>query len=218
MHIEPGYIVQAKIAMANVVASGVLLSYARELLKRPVDIIRSLLAAVFFTLFMQSFHLPVGPSELHFVGAMAMYLTLGFIPTLIGFAAGLLLQGLVFTPTDLIHLGINSLSLILPLIAVHYTLGRKLREGAKISFKQILSLDAIYYSGVVVMVGFWLSVAEVATPLSAWAAFASSYLAIVAFEPLFTYATVRLLKRYENKAWVNTCFAVNDFKLAKQAS
>ena len=215
MHIEPGLIAQVKLAMANVVASGMLLTYARELLKRPADIIRSLIAAVFFTIFMQSMHMQVGPSELHFIGAMAIYLTLGFIPTLIGFAAGLLLQGLIFDPMDLPHLAVNTLSLVVPLLAVHYTLGRKLREGAEVTMKQIVSMDAMYYGGVVAMVGFWLSFADVVTPVAAWATFASSYLIVVMVEPIFTYATVRLLKNHQNKAWVNMCFAVSDLKLAK---
>jgi hypothetical protein len=98
---------------------------------------------------------------------------------------------------------------------VHYTLGRKLREGAKITFKKIVSMDTMYYGGVVAMVGFWLSFASVATPFAAWATFASSYLIVVVFEPVFTYATIRLLKRHEGKAWVNMCFAVSELKLAK---
>lgn len=216
MHIEPGFIAQAKIVLANVAASGVLLAYAKELIKAPADIIRTVLAAIFFTLFMQSFHVNVGPSELHFVGAMAMYLTLGFVPTLIGFAAGLLLQGLVFTPTDLPHLAVNSLSLIMPLLAVHYTIGRKLREQATtLNWQQIVKMDAMYYSGVAGMVGFWLLAADVATPFAAWATFASSYALIVIAEPIVTYAAVRLLKRYENNSWVNHCFAVSDLKLVK---
>ena len=216
MHIEPGFIAQAKIMLANVAASGVLLAYVKELVKAPADIIRTLLAAVFFTLFMQSFHVSVGPSELHFVGAMAMYLTLGFVPTLIGFAAGLLLQGLLFNPADLVHLAVNSLSLILPLMTVHYTVGRKLREqGAALSWQQIVKMDAMYYSGVTAMVGFWLLAADVATPFAAWAAFASSYALIVIAEPVVTYAAVRLLKRYDNNAVINHCFAIADLKLAK---
>lgn len=217
MHIEPGYISQAKVILANVAALGVVGYYARALIKQPAEIVRTLLAALFFSLFMQSFHMPVGPSELHFVGAMAIYLTLGFVPALFGFATGLLLQGLIFTPTDLPHLAVNSLSLMLPLIAVHYTLGRKLRDavnGQHVSWGAILKLDALYYSGVTTMVGFWLLVSDVATPFAAWAAFASAYLAIVAVEPLFTYGVVRLLKRYEHNALVNLCFAVKPLKLA----
>lgn len=215
MHIEPGIIEHTKIIAANVGAAGLLLGYAKFLFKTPSDIVRMLLAAVFFSLFMQGFHLQVGPSEVHFVGAMVMYLTLGFVPTLIGFAAGLLLQGVLFEPMDLPHLAVNSLSLILPLIAVHYTLGRKLREqGSAISWKNILKLDAMYYSGVVAMVAFWLSVSNVQTSFSAWLAFASSYLVVVVFEPLLAYAAISLLKRHENSKIVEICFAVKSHKLA----
>ncbi|MFP5463326.1 MAG: energy-coupling factor ABC transporter permease [Gammaproteobacteria bacterium] len=217
MHIEPGVITQAKIMLANAGAVSVLGWYAKNLLRRPADILRTLLAAGFFSLFMQSFHVSIGPSELHFVGAMAMYLTFGFLPTLFGFATGLLLQGLLFEPAGLMHLAVNSLSLILPLIAVHYTLGRKLRDtanGHRIGWCTILRLDAMYYGGVTTMVGFWLLASDVATPFSAWAAFAVSYLAIVAVEPVFTFATIRLLKRHEHKTLVDTCFAVKSLTLA----
>lgn len=217
MHIEPGFIAQTKILLANSGAVAVLAYYARDLLLQPVAIVRALLAAVFFTVFMQSFHLSVGPSELHFVGAMAMYLTLGFLPTLFGFALGLLLQGLLFEPADLAHLAVNSLSLILPLVAVHYTLGRKLRETTndqQIRWRTILKLDAMYYGGVTAMVGFWLLASDVVTPFAAWATFAASYLAVVAIEPLFTYATLRLLKRNAHRPWVRFCFAVDGLRLA----
>lgn len=218
MHIEPGFIAQAKVMLANVSAIGLLGYYVKDLLRQPADIVRTLLAALFFSLFMQSFSTPVGPSELHFVGAMAMYLTLGFLPTLIGFAIGLLLQGLLFDPMDLPHLAVNSLSLMLPLIAVHYTLGRRLRDaasGQRVDWASILKLDALYYGGVTTMVGFWLLISDVATPFAAWAAFAGSYLAIVAVEPLITYGAVRLLKRYEHTRLVDTCFAVKTLRLAR---
>ena len=148
---------------------------------------------------------------------MAMYLTLGFLPTLYGFALGLLLQGLIFDPIDLPHLAVNSLSLILPLLAVHYGLGRRLRDAAsdrRIGWATIVKLDAAYYTGVTLMVGFWLALADVATPFAAWATFAASYLAIVAIEPLVTYGALRLLKRYEGQPLVATCFSVGALRLA----
>ncbi len=217
MHIEPGLIAPTKVLLANVSALGLLALYGQGLLRQPADLIRTLIAALFFSVFMQGFHLPVGPSELHFVGAMAIYLTLGFLPTLFGFALGLLLQGLLFDPLDLAHLAVNSLSLILPLLAVHYGLGRQLREatsGKRIGWATIAKLDAIYYSGVTLMVGFWLLAAEVATPFAAWAAFATSYLAIVAIEPLVTYGALWLLKRHEDRPLVATCFSVGALRLA----
>lgn len=217
MHIEPGYIVQAKVMAADAVALGVLAYYAKDLIKRPVDLVKTLLAAVFFSLFMQSFHMSIGPSELHFIGATAMYLTLGFLPTLLGFAVGLLLQGLLFEPGDLPHLAVNSLSLIVPLVVMHKTLGHKLFDpntGWRVSWANILKLDAIYYSGVILMVGFWLSISQVETPLIAWAAWASSYLAVVAVEPLVSYTIVRAMKHFEANAVIGQWFEVRRLTLA----
>lgn len=103
MHIEPGYVASAKILAANLAAAALLGSQSIHLLKAPQLVVRSLIAGVLFLLFMQAFHLPVGPSELHFLGAMPLYLALGFVPALFGFAIGLLAQGLLFAPADLVH-------------------------------------------------------------------------------------------------------------------
>lgn len=205
MHIEPGMLAQAKILFASVSASSVLAAHAIGLFRQPALILRTVLAAVFFSLFMQSFHLPVGPSELHFVGAMPIYLTLGFVPTLLGFGLGLLVQGLLFEPADLLHLGVNTLSLAVPLMVLHHTVGKRIRT---LSIANILKLDAIYYTGVTVMVGLWLSVGQVATPLAAWGTFAASYLAIVAIEPVLTFITVKLLQRYADRPAMRVCFAL----------
>ena len=203
MHIEPGYVASAKILAANIAAAALLGSQSVHLLKAPPLVVRSLIAGLLFTLFMQAFHLPVGPSELHFLGAMPLYLALGFVPALFGFALGLLVQGLLFEPTDLVHLGVNTLSLALPLVLVHATLGQRL---AKASVRSILKLDAAFYGGVTLMVGFWLAIGEVATPLSAWLAFASSYAAIVAVEPLVTLLLVSAIARRQHSAAVRLCF------------
>lgn len=216
MHIEPGFVSAAKVMGANAAAAGLLVLYLRKLIKHPLDILKVLLAAVFFSVFMQGFHMSVGPSELHFIGAMSIYLTLGFIPTMFGFAAGLLLQGLLFDPMDLPHLAVNSLSLILPLITVHYVAGRELFDKGvrqRVSWTTILKLDGIYYTGVTSMVGFWLLIGEVETPFSAWLTFAASYLAVVAVEPFITLLTVKTLKRYEGSPAVKRLFVVDRLKL-----
>lgn len=197
MHIEPGYVASAKILAANAAAIALVGSQSVHLLKAPTQIVRSLLAAVFFTVAMQAFHLPVGPSELHFLGAMPLYLSLGFIPTLFGFAIGLLVQGLFFDPSDLVHLGVNFLSLALPLVLVHATFGQRLDT---MSVRSIMKLDAAYYTGVTLMVGFWLALGDVATPLSAWATFAASYASIVAVEPVITLLVLQALARRQGSA------------------
>lgn len=212
MHIEPGFVSAAKVMGANAAAVGLLAFYAKRLVANPVNIVKTLAAALFFSIFMESFHAPVGPSELHFIGAMPIYLTLGFVPTLFGFALGLLVQGLIFNPMDLGHLAVNSLSLIVPLVTVHAVAGRKLLDGSpgkRLSWKTVVKLDGIFYGGVTAMVGFWLLTSEAATPFSAWLAFAASYLAVVAVEPFITLATVRLLKRYEHVGVVRKLFSVD---------
>lgn len=221
MHIEPGYVSAAKVIAANASAVGVFVwgckQQVSDFLKEPLTPLKTLLAAGFFSIFMQSFHMSVGPSELHFVGAMAMYLTLGFTPVLLGFAIGLLFQGLVFDPQDLYHLGINSLSLMLPLISVHYLSGSALFKKnltKRVSFAQIVKLDAMYYTGVTGMVGFWLMVGDVATPFTAWGQFALSYLAIVALEPVVTFVVVKGLKAVEGNVIVRNLTVVPQLKLA----
>ncbi|MBF0183541.1 MAG: energy-coupling factor ABC transporter permease [Magnetococcales bacterium] len=206
MHIEPGYIAPAKLALANLTAVVVLAAHAGQALHSPGLLGRLLLAATFFSFFMQSYHRPVGPSELHFVGAMAIYLTMGYLPTLFGFAFGLLLQGWLFEPQDLLHLSVNSLSLIVPLMLVHHTLGKSYVEQARpLSWRAIVRLDGAYYAGVTAMVGFWLLLGDVQTPFLSWATFAASYLGLVILEPVLTMAAVRLLKRWQEHALVGYC-------------
>lgn len=205
MHIEPGLLATPKLMAANLAAVALIAAHAPAWLKQPRLWLRTVLAALFFTVFMQSFHRPVGPSELHFIGAMPIYLTLGFLPTLFGFAAGLLLQGLVFEPQDLLHLSVNFLSLSVPLAVLHHTMGRRLAGGA-LSVGRILKLDAVYYTGVTVMVGFWLAIGNDATALADWGLFAASYLAIVALEPVFTVLMVRGVQALQAQRWARLCF------------
>lgn len=220
MHIEPGFVAPAKVVMANTAALGIVAWGAKEqlkgLLREPTAPLKTLAAALVFSLFMESFRAPVGPSELHFVGAMVMYLTLGFLPTLLGFALGLLLQGLVFQPTDLVHLGVNALSLILPLVAVHKFAGARLFDRSlneRLGLARILKLDAMYYAGVTGMVGFWLMIGDVATPFAAWAQFAVSYLAVVALEPVVTWVVLNGLKALEDSRLVSRLTVVGQLSL-----
>ena len=215
MHIEPGMLSAAKVLFADAAAIATLITFAPKLL-RPDNLIKTLLAAAFFSVFMEVFHLQIGASELHFVGASAVYIIFGFIPTLFGFALGLLLQGLFFEPLDLVHLGVNSLSLMLPLIAAHGLLGRRFFDlaGRRVRWAEVVKFDALYYTGVVTMVGFWLSMGQEPTPLSNWALFAVSYLPLVVCEPLFTCLVARTLKRYANHTVVERFTCVKSLKVA----
>ena len=203
MHIEPGVLAAGKIVGANLVVLSVLGAGALALLKQPRLIVRSLLAATFFTLCMQAFHLKVGPSELHFLGAMPIYLAFGLVPALMGFALGLLAQAWLFEPADLLHWSVNTLSLALPLLAVHFGGARRL---PRVGLGTVLRLDAAYYAGVTAMVGLWLLAGELATPLADWLVFAACYLAVVAIEPLLTVGVLWMISRLREWRWAGLCF------------
>ncbi len=143
---------------------------------------------------MQLWHLPVGPSELHLVGAIPIYLLFGYIPTLFGFMLGLFLQAFFFEPQDMLHLAVNFLSLGVPLVVVHATYGRHLQ---KLRLTNLVTLDAFYYTGVTLMVGFWLSISTDPAPLADWARFAASYVLLVVLEPVLTISLVLLGRRLQ---------------------
>lgn len=207
MHIEPGVLNAAKIVYANAAAAGAVLSQGRALLRAPYLIGATLLAAFFFSILMEVYHVKIGPSELHFIGASLIYTVFGFVPTMLGFALGLLWQGLLFEPGDLVHLGVNALSLIIPLIATHALVGRHFfasENKTAISWIAIVRFDALYYAGVVAMVGFWLSLGEQQTAFTAWLTFALAYAPLIFCEPVFTAITIKLLKRIEGLALMQT--------------
>ncbi|MDP1732611.1 MAG: energy-coupling factor ABC transporter permease [Devosia sp.] len=215
MHIEPGILNAAKLVSANAGAIATLATFGAGLVRQPILLVRAGLAAVFFSMFMEIFHLPVGASELHFVGASAVYMLFGFLPTLVAFAVGLLLQGLVFEPQDLVHLGVNSLSLMLPLIVAHQVVGRRFFAGRNklaVRWASVVRFDAIYYAGLVTMVGFWLSLGNEPTPVLNWLGFALSYVPLVLVEPLFTWGVVKLAHR--NRRRLGAATAVADLVIA----
>jgi cobalt/nickel transport system permease protein len=218
MHIEPGVLNPAKVLYANVAAASTLTAYLPSFFRKPSLIIKTALAAVFFSLFMEVFHMPVGPSELHFVGASAVYFLFGFLPALFGFAVGLLLQGTFFEPQDLVHLGVNSLSLMVPLVLVHGLRGRHYFEQSetkrRVTWAEIVKFDAAYYAGVVGMVGFWLALGNDATPVSSWALFAASYVPLVLCEPVFTYAILKLAGKLDQAGQIRKMTAIDALAVA----
>lgn len=75
---------------------------------------------------------------------------------------------------------------MVPLVVLHHSMGKKvqsLQNLQDLSVSNILKLDAVYYSGVTLMVGFWFSIINVSTPVADWAIqFAASYLSMVLIE------------------------------------
>jgi ABC-type Co2+ transport system permease subunit len=184
------------------VAAGVIATQAGAVLKDPTKVVKTVLAAVFFSVLMQAWHLPVGPSELHLIGATTVYLLFGFSPTVVGFGLGLFLQAFFFEPEDMLHLGVNALSLMLPIAAVHYSFGRRLFDkdhADRFTLGRVLRIDAVYYAGVTAMVGFWLGISNDAVAVSDWARWAIAYLPVFGAEALLTFTTVTVLSKWKDR-------------------
>ncbi len=202
MHIEPGIIDPLRVTAANAVALAVVATQLPALVRAPLNIVKTGLAAIVFSVLMQSWHLAVGPSELHLIGATTVYLLFGFAPAMLGFALGLFLQGFFFESQDLIHLGVNSLSLMLPMVAVHETFGKRLfaaNAADRFSFARVLRIDAVYYAGVSAMVAFWLLISNDSFALVDWGRWALAYMPVFGLEALITFTTVTIMKTWRDK-------------------
>jgi ABC-type Co2+ transport system permease subunit len=217
MHIELGIIDSTRLAAANTAALSVVATQLPRLVSAPTVLLKAAFAAVIFSALMQSWNLSIGPSELHLIGATTVYLLFGIAPTLIGFAVGLLLQALLFEPQDLLHLGVNTLSLTLPMIAMHFTYGRRLFAATgqeRFTLARVLRLDAVYYAGVAAMVAFWLSISDDPAPLADWLTWAIAYLPVFAAEALLTFSTVSLMARLRNRPFIATVSELPRLKFA----
>jgi cobalt/nickel transport system permease protein len=218
MHIEVGIVDPLRLAAANVVALGIVATQAPAMIRDPGLVVRTALAATVFSVLMQVWHLPVGPSELHLIGATTVYLLFGFIPTVVGFALGLVLQATLLEPKDIPHLGINALSLMLPLIAVHATFGKRLFDavhGERFTLARVLRLDAVYYAGVTAMVGFWLMISNDATALTDLGRWALAYLPVFMFEALVTFTTVTIMAPWRGAPAVSNYSTLGQLNLAR---
>jgi ABC-type Co2+ transport system permease subunit len=218
MHIEVGIIDAARVTAANIAAAGVVATSLRAVILRPDRIVKTVLAASVFSVLMEAWHLPVGPSELHLIGATTVYLLFGFAPTIVGFGLGLLAQALLFEPRDMLHLGVNALSLMLPMIATHYGFGRRLLQGdpaARFNLARVLRLDAIYYAGVSAMVGFWLLISGDVVAVADWGRWVLAYLPVFLAEALMTFTMVSLIARLRGQGLIARFTEVGNLRLAR---
>lgn len=206
MHIEPGLVDGAKIALsyATVTAAGGTALYHIAQASRQSGIVsvalRSLIATAGVFIFFEILpHFPVGVSEVHFILGSTLFLILGAGPAAIGLALGLLIQGLFFAPFDLPQYGMNLTTLLVPLFALHAVARRVIAPGTAyvdLEYKQVLALSTVYQGGVVAWVAFWAvyGAGFGAVNLAAIGTFGVAYMAVVLFEPLADLAILGLAK------------------------
>lgn len=202
MHIEPGIVTGAKIALSYATAAGaagVTAKLAWDALRDrglPSLIARSgLTAAATFTFFQILPHYPVGVSEVHFILGSTLFLLFGAAPAAIGLALGLLAQGLFFAPLDLPQYGMNLTTLLVPLFAVSALAKRIIAPNTAyvdLSYAQALKLSTAFQGGVVAWVAFWAIYGagfDVAN-LTSVATFGAGYMMVILIEPLVDLAVL----------------------------
>ncbi len=207
MHIEPGVVDGAKIALSFATAAGA----AGLGLKMALDTVRhdggigalvsrSVATTVLVFCFFQVLpHHPVGVSEVHLILGSTLFLMFGAGPAAIGLACGLLLQGLLFAPFDLPQYGMNVTTLIVPLWGLSL-LARKIIPAktpyVEVRYSQVLALSAAYQGGIVAWVAFWAFYGQGfgAANLVSVGSFGMAYMAVLLVEPLVDLAVLAIAK------------------------
>ncbi len=206
MHIEPGIVDGAKMALGYATAVTVL-GYTAKLawgaIKRDGIVplgVRSLIAAVMvFSFFQVLPHAPVGVSEVHLILGSTLFLMFGAAPAAIGLALGLLTQGLFFAPADLPQYGMNLTTLLVPLFALSALAARIIPEKTAykdVSYAQCLALSTAYQAGIVTWVAFWAVYGQGvgAGNLYEIGTFGMAYMAVILIEPLADLAVLAAAK------------------------
>ena len=194
MHIEPGVVDGAKMILSYgtaAAAGGLSLKLIAEDLKAHNGLsfaLRSALAAIgTFICFEVLPHFAVGVSEVHLILGTTLMLILGAGPAALGLAAGLLIQGLFFAPTDLAMFTVNVTTLLFPL-ALIATLARQIIPANKayvdLGYSDVLKLSFAYQGGIVAWVAFWAFYGQGFGVMADVASFGAAYMLVVIVEPL----------------------------------
>lgn len=206
MHIEPGIVDSAKMALAYgtaAAAGAYTLKLAWEELHHggPLALAgRALVAAIgTFVCFEVLPHVPVGVSEVHLILGTTLMRILGPAAAAIGLALGLLVQGLFFAPTDLPMYAVNVTTLLAPLFAMT-ALARRIipehRAYVDLRYVDVLRLSLAYQGGIVAWVAFWALYGQGlgAENLGAIGSFGVAYMLVVLIEPLADLAALAIAK------------------------
>ena len=206
MHIEPGVVDGAKVALSYVTAAGAMgygAKLALDTIRRegvtPLAV-RSALATVLVFCFFEVFpHYPVGVSEVHLILGTTLFLLFGAAPAAIGLALGLLIQGIFFSPGDLPQYGMNVTTLLVPLVLVGALARRMIPASTAykdVQYRHCLALSTAYQGGVVAWVAFWAFYGQGfgAENLANVGAFGLAYVSVIVIEPLADLAVLAAAK------------------------
>ena len=211
MHIEPGVVDGAKMILSYgtaAAAGGLSLKLIAEDLKQHNVLsfaLRSVLAAIgTFICFEVLPTTPMGVSEVHLILGTTLMLILGAGPSALGLAAGLLIQGLFFAPSDLAMFTVNVTTLLFPLFLIA-TLAKRIIPADKayvdLGYGDVLKLSAAYQGGIIAWVAFWAFYGQGVGVASDVMVFGAAYLLVIVVEPLVDLAALagaKGLRAYRN--------------------
>lgn len=207
MHIEPGVVDGAKIALGYATAGGALLvagKTALDAMKRNGGAANLALRAIATTTLTLGFfqllpHPAVGVSEVHLILGSTLFLLFGSGAAALGLAIGLLAQGVMFAPLDLPQYGMNVTTLLVPLYAMSLLAQRIIPVGTAykdVKYAQALALSACYQTGIVGWVAFWAFYGRGvgAENMLQIASFGAAYMTVIIIEPLVDLAVLAIAK------------------------
>ncbi len=211
MHIEPGVVDGAKMVFAYgtaAAAAGYSLKLAANDLKFakvPAFAVRAALATIGTFIFFEVMpHFSVGISEVHFILATTLFLLLGSGAAAAGLTMGLLIQGLLFAPTDLPMFAVNMTTLLVPLFALD-ALAKRIVPTARayvdLDYTQVLKMSAVYQGGVIAWVAFWAIYGQGvgAENIQSVLAFGGAYLLVIVVEPVADLAVLAIAKTLKGR-------------------
>jgi len=206
MHIEPGIVIGAKMALSF----GTALTAAALLTKHTVNhlmtagplslMVKSLMTTILVFIFFEVLpHHAVGVSEVHFILGSTLFLIFGIAPAGIGLTLGLFIQGFFFAPTDLAQFSINITTLLIPLFTMHFVANKIIPANTAykdVSYLQALKLSAVFQGGIISWVGFWALYGQglAEQNISQVLAFAGAYAAVIILEPIIDIAILAIAK------------------------
>lgn len=210
MHIEPGVVAGAKLALSYATAVGsvgLAAKLAYDTIKNdggvPALAIRSLITTVLVFCFFEVLpHYPVGVSEVHFILGSTLFLIFGGGAAAIGLAFGLLLQGVLFAPSDLAQYGINLTTLLVPLWGMSL-LAKKIIPAhtayKDVKYRQALALSTTYQGGIVAWVAFWALYGGGfgAENLAQVMSFGAAYMLVIVVEPVLDLGVLAIAKGFD---------------------
>lgn len=204
MHIEPGVVDGAKMVLSYGTAAagaGLGLKMIADDLKSHNALsfaARAVLATIgTFVCFEVLPHFPVGVSEVHLILGTTLMLILGAGPAALGLAAGLLIQGMFFAPSDLAMFTVNVTTLLFPMFLIS-TLAKRIIPSGKayvdLGYAEVLKLSVTYQGGIVAWVAFWAFYGQGASILSDVVSFGAAYMLVVIVEPIVDLGALALAK------------------------